>query len=138
MYSVKNTRITTPARIRSSLEESRNRFSKKLGTVMDQQPVQIRPDGETDGDPRLDQARQIDRAGQTHDEPAGHVGCSGAESCDPRRQVPAAEHVVLVIGRAAEGQVPDQQHGCEIEPQRNEDENLIGHHRPFVIDRFPR
>jgi hypothetical protein len=35
MYRVKNTRMTTPDRMRSRRVVSRSRFSKKLGTVIE-------------------------------------------------------------------------------------------------------
>ena len=68
----------------------------------DDQPVEIRADGQTDGRPgHLRQAKQIGKAGQAHQKVAAHVARLGAHGRDDGAHLAAAEVEVVRAAAAA-------------------------------------
>ena len=61
-----------------------------------EEPRADRADQQTDGDPHLADAVQVDRAGQTHQHPRAHVRRAGGQRRDPAAHVAPAEEVFLL------------------------------------------
>ncbi|SIJ40011.1 Uncharacterised protein [Mycobacteroides abscessus subsp. abscessus] len=94
----------------------------------DELPVHPGADGETDRDPGFDEAREVDRARQAHEQPARHVGGAGAQRCDAGSQSASGEHVVVeaVLGLPV-GEPADGKHPREVEDDGDGAERCLGH-----------
>ena len=64
-------------------------------TRRDEHPRADRADDQTDGDPHLTDAVQIDRAGQAHEHPRAHIRRTGRQRCDPAAHAAAAEEILF-------------------------------------------
>lgn len=86
------------------------------------EPVEISTDGKTDGCPcRVCHTCQVRNAGQTHEEPAAHIGGFGTHGGDKGAQFSAAQievvYVVVFLGAID----ADAQHGNEVQGNGNHD-----------------
>ena len=90
-------------------------------------PVQPRAEGQADRDPGLDQAVEVDGAGQAHEQPAGHVGGAGGQGCHAGLQAAAREHVVVDVVGAFVGEVADGQHRRQVHGNGYQLEGLFRH-----------
>jgi hypothetical protein len=93
----------------------------------DDDPVRDRTHEQADPDPRFDQARRIERAGQAQQQPSAHVGSPRAQRRDRRMKIAPGQHVSLAgIGRSFPGEQADPDHQEEIEGERYEGSCLHG------------
>ena len=86
-------------------------------------PRQDRADGQTDADPDLADAEQIDRARQAHQHPRAHIGRAGTQRRDPAVHLTAAEEVFLlarVLAVAEEEIDADGDDHCEVQQHGNQ------------------
>ena len=74
-------------------------FGMYAQTARHQKPVEIRADHQTDGNPSLIQTAQINRAGQTHQKPARHIGRARRHRRNERAQASAAQNIIIEIAR---------------------------------------
>ena len=74
-------------------------FGMHAQTARHQKPVEIRADHQTDGNPSLIQTAQINRAGQTHQKPARHIGRARRHRRNKRAQASAAQNIIIEIAR---------------------------------------
>ena len=87
-------------------------------TRRDEDPRADGSDGQTDTDPDLTHAEQIDRAGQAHQDPRAHIGRARGQGRDPAVHLTAAEEVFLltrVIAVAEEEIHADGDDHCEVQ-----------------------
>ena len=96
-------------------------------------PVAPRTDGQTDGEPSLGEAAEVDGAGQTHEEPTGHVGCASRESGDGGGELSSTQHVVVEAVVLAIGPQADRDHGDKIYRQRDDLVGTRGHNLPSLL-----
>ena len=78
-------------------------------------PVQPGTDNQTNGDPAFGESFQVDRARQTHQQPATHVGGPGRERGDEAAKAAATENIVCQIARREIAEPADQQHAEQVE-----------------------
>ena len=102
----------------------RDRVARRLGVAAqprgDDPPVEPGADREADADPRLDEARRVDGAGQAHEQPAARVGGPGAERRDERGQSSPAEHVVVEVDGLVVAPEADGDHGPQVDDHRHD------------------
>ncbi|MNE25362.1 hypothetical protein D3C80_1186890 [compost metagenome] len=80
-----------------------------------EQPVQVGTHRQTDGDPGLGQAREVDGTGQAHQQPATHVGGTGRQRGNHATEAATAQNVIgKVVGSAIGGEA-DQHHCCDVD-----------------------
>ena len=84
-------------------------------------------DEQADRDPRLDQSADVQRAGQPHEQPAGHVGRTGREGGDERAEPASGQHVIVEVPGAAVRDEPDRDHRREIDEHGDELPGLVSH-----------
>ena len=105
-------------------ETVREIFGQRQGVVVQfgvhaqpaghQQPVEIRTDGQADGNPCLNQAGSVNRAGQAHQQPARHIGRAGRHGGNERAEASAAQNIIIKITRGKIGEKTDAQNGHQI------------------------
>ncbi len=64
-------------------------------TFCNEEPVEVCADGKTDGNPASRNTGQICGAGQTHKQPAGHIGRLSGHGYDPGTEPATAEKVFI-------------------------------------------
>ena len=84
-------------------------------TRRDKHPRADRADDQTDGNPHLADAVQIDRAGQTHEHPRTHIRRAGRQRRDPAAHAAAAEEILLLALHMA---VTDEEIHTDADDQR--------------------
>ena len=85
-------------------------FGVDTQTPGHQQPVEIRPHGEADGNPRLAQAAEVNRTRQAHQQPAGHIGSTCRHGGNKAAQASAAQNIVTKILGGKIRRQTNQQH----------------------------
>ena len=95
------------------------------------EPVQIGTDADAEGSPGdVADAGGVGQAGQTHQQPGGHIRRLGAHSGDQGTQLTAAQ-VEVAHGLAGGVGIPETQveHECQIEHDRNDNADVgLGEH----------
>ena len=77
------------------------------------QEVEVRADGKPDARPaRVRKARPIRKAGQAHQQIAGHIRGLRAECRDPRAEAAAAEEIGLRVLIRPSGKIDTDPHDC--------------------------
>ena len=74
-------------------------FGMHAQTARHQKPVEIGTDDQTDGNPSLIQTAQINRAGQTHQKPARHIGRACRHRRNKRAQAAPTQNIIIEIAR---------------------------------------
>ena len=101
----------------------RQRIAGPLGVQpqprRDETPVEVGADDQANGDPGFAQARQVNRAGQAHQQPAAHVGSAGRQGSDKAAQAAATQNVVVEVVGAAVTQEADEQHGKQVDAEHD-------------------
>ena len=93
-----------------------------------QQPVEISAHGKADGNPRLAQAAEVNRAGQAHQQPAGHIGSTGRHGGNKAAQASAAQNIVAkIFGRKIRCQA-NQQHRHQVNTKCDIHRVKVAHH----------
>ncbi len=97
----------------------------------DKLPVAPRADRQADGDPCFDEPRRVDGAGQTHEQPTGHVRCPRRQRSDGRVQIAPSEHVVVEVLGPVIAVPADEQHGGHVGHHCGDLEGGVAHEVPF-------
>ena len=105
-------------------------------TVRDDLPVEIGADRQADGDPGLRIAGEENRAGKTHQQPAGHVRGLCGQRDDPLVHLAPAQIIVVQRLLLAREEESDTQHQREITRKRTQDNPIKHPLLPFSP--FPR
>lgn len=117
-----------------------HRVPRPLGvgaqTRRDEQPVQVRPHGQADGEPHGAEPGRVDGAGERQEQPAGHVAGARGQSGDPGTEAAAAEGEVLEGVRARVGPDPRPDQGEHVQDERGDDRRAQLEH--VVLARKPR
>nr|WP_286199586.1 hypothetical protein [Actinospica acidiphila] len=87
----------------------------------DEQPVEVRADGQPDGEPHGAEPGRVDGAGQRQEQPAGHVAGARGQRGDPGAEAAAAEGEVLEGVRARVGPDPRPDQGEHVQDERGDD-----------------
>ena len=85
--------------------------------LRDEKPGQIRTYCKTDTDPSFTQSQEQDSSGESHEQPAAHIGGLGGHGRDIRIHRTSAEEIILqVVGFIVEV-VADTQYQYEVEDE---------------------
>ena len=88
-------------------------------------PVENGAEQQTDGDPDLAGTCQVNGAGETHQQPAAHVGSLRGERGSPSAEVSAAEEVVLIVLGFLGVDNADADHDQHIHRKGNQNNNVV-------------
>ena len=89
-------------------------------TRRDKHPRADRADDQTDGDPHLTDAVQIDRAGQAHEHPRAHIRRTGRQRRDPAAHAAATEEILFFTLYLA---IPEEEIHTDADDQRKVKQN---------------